>query len=245
MTKPKLEYRVVDAQANDAGFSGYAATWWTVDTFGTAWKKGAFRKSIEERGDRVLVLWAHDPNKPIGRLTALEEDNKGLRFDARIVEETQAGAETMALLRADVPLGMSFGFRTIKERPPKENEWAKLQFAEDTDDFQTDEGRSYIRIKEETAIWETSPVSFPSNSLTSFTDVRAAVEADTLATILEEIRAGTLDERHTALIDELVAAWGERAGPEDETPSPTPDKARTVDVALALAQYRGWLGVHA
>jgi HK97 family phage prohead protease len=252
MTKPKLEYRVVAATAAEdgPGFAGYAATWMTVDTYGTFWRKGAFKKSIAERALRVPVLWSHNPELPIGRLTMIEEDSKGLRFRAAIVEETQAGAETMALLRADVPLGMSFGFRTIQERVPKESDWAKLKFAEDTDFYQTDEGKAYIRAKEETALWEVSPVTFASNSDTSFTDVRAAVEADTLSTILQEIRAGTLDERHTALIDELVAAWGERAGPEDDEPSPTPDKARrdrdiAIRLAMLQAQYGGLVGVQA
>lgn len=249
-TKPKLEYRVVEAVASEdgPGFDGYAATWWTVDTYGTAWKPGAFKKSISERGSRIPVLWSHNPELPIGRLSDITEDRKGLRFSASIVEETRAGAETMALLRADVPLGMSFGFRTIKERAPKESEWERLEYGEDTDYFQTDEGKSWVRIKEETALWEVSPVTFPANSQTSFTDVRQAVEADTLATITEEIRAGTLDERSIALIEDLIAAWGERAEPEAEPPSLTPDKARRdreIAIALVQAQYQPLTGVHA
>jgi HK97 family phage prohead protease len=250
MTKPKIEYRVVEAINSDAGFDGYAATWMTVDTYGTAWKRGAFSKSIERNGSKIPVLWSHMPEKPIGRLTALEEDSKGLRFTAAIVEDTQAGAETMALLRNDVPLGMSFGFRTIQERIPKESEWARLQYADDTDFYQTDEGKSYVRIKTETALWEVSPVTFPANDQTSFTDVRAAVEADTLSTILEEIRAGTLNERHTALIDELVAAWGARAEPPDNDQALPPDKARRdTEIAISLldlqSQYGNLLGVQA
>ncbi len=250
MTRPKIEYRVVAADATESGFAGYASTFWTVDTYGTAVKPGAFRKSIEERGGRVPVLWGHDPQKPIGRLTALSEDRKGLKFDAAIVEATQAGAETMALLRAGVPLGMSFGFRTIKQRAPKETEWDRLEYAEDTDWFQSDDGRASVRILEEMALWEVSPVTFAANSDTSFTDVRQAVEADTLTTITEAIRAGTLDERSTALIDDLVAAWGERAEPEAEELSLTPDRARRDrDVAIAIAQITGQyghlLGVHA
>ncbi len=248
--KPPIEYRVVAADATETGFSGYASTFWSVDTYGTAVKPGAFKKSIEERGGRVPVLWGHDPQKPIGRLTALSEDRKGLKFDASIVEATQAGAETMALLRADVPLGMSFGFRTIKQRAPKETEWDRLDYAEDTDWYQSDEGRSHVRILEEMALWEVSPVTFPANSNASFTDVRHAVEADTLATITEAIRAGTLDERSIVLIDDLVAAWGDRAEPEAETLSLTPDKARRDrDVAIALLdlhrQYGNLCGVQA
>jgi HK97 family phage prohead protease len=240
-----LEYRVVDAQAaaDGPGFDGYAATWWTVDTYGTAWKPGAFRKSIAERGARIPELAHHDPNQPIGRLTHVEEDRKGLKFSASIVEETRSGADIMALLRADVPLGMSFGFRTIKERPPTEKEWEKLAYATDTDQYQTDEGRSWVRIKEETALWEVSPVTFPANDLTSFTDVRAAVEADHLTTLLEEIRAGTVNDRSAGLIEQVIAAWGERAEPDAEEQPLTPDRARQIAVALALGKHQGWLGV--
>ena len=248
MTKPQIEYRVVAAEATDSGFSGYASTFWAVDTYGTAVKPGAFKKSIQERAGRVPVLWGHDPQKPIGKLISLEEDRKGLKFNASIVEQTQAGAETMALLRADVPLGMSFGFRTIKQRPPKDTEWERLTYAEDTDYFQSDEGRGYVRILEEMALWEVSPVTFAANSDTSFTDVRAAVESDTLATITAAIKAGTVDERVTALIEELVAAWGERAEPV-ETPL-TPDRAqrdRDIQIRIALlnASYGHLIGVQA
>jgi HK97 family phage prohead protease len=243
-----LEYRVVDAQAaaDGPGFDGYAATWWTVDTYGTAWRKGAFKKSIEQRGSRIPVLAHHDPNRPIGRLTHVEEDAKGLKFSASIVEGVRDGDEMMALLRADVPLGMSFGFRTIKERPPTEKEWEKLTFASDTDQFQTDEGRAYVRIKDETALWELSPVTFPANDLTSFTDVRAAVVADHLTTLIEEIRTGAVDERTAGLIDELVAAWGARTESElREQPPLLPDRARRDrDIAIAVlqAQYGPLLG---
>jgi HK97 family phage prohead protease len=238
-----LEYRVVDATAasDGPGFDGYAATWWAIDTYGTAWKPGAFKKSIAERGARIPVLAHHDPNQPIGRLTSVEEDRKGLKFSASIVEGVRAGDEIMALLRADVPLGMSFGFRTIKERPPTEKEWERLTFANDTDQYQTDEGRAYVRIKEETALWEVSPVTFPANDMTSFTDVRAAVEADHITTLIQEIRAGTVTERTTGLIEDLIAAWNERAEPE-ATPL-TPDRARRDrDIAIAVAQIQGQYG---
>lgn len=244
MTK-HLEYRVVDAQAasDGPGFDGYAATWWTVDTYGTAWRPGAFKKSIAERGSRIPVLAHHDPQQPIGRLTSVEEDRHGLKFSATIVEETRSGADIMALLRADVPLGMSFGFRTIKERPPKDTEWDKLTFAADTDQYQTDEGRGWVRIKEETALWEVSPVTFPANDLTSFTDVRAAVEADTLTTLLAEIRAGTVTDRTRDLLEEIVAAWGERAAPVADEQPRTPDKARRDrDIAIAVARITGQYG---
>jgi HK97 family phage prohead protease len=240
-----LEYRVVDATAasDGPGFGGYAATWWTVDTYGTAWKPGAFKKSIAERGARIPVLAHHDPNQPIGRLTSVEEDRKGLKFSASIVEETRSGADIMALLRADVPLGMSFGFRTIKERPPTEKEWEKLTYATDTDQYQTDEGKSWVRVKEETALWEVSPVTFPANDMTSFTDVRAAVEADHITTLIQEIRAGTVTERATALIEDLIAAWNERAEPVASEQPLTPDRARRDrDIAIAVAQIQGQYG---
>ena len=88
-------------------------------------------------------------------------------------------------------------------------------------------------------------MTFPANDLTSFTDVRAAVEADHLATLIQEIRTGTVNERTAGLIDELIAAWGERAEPDAEEQPLTPDRARRdrdIAIAVTQAQYGYLLG---
>ena len=75
-----LEYRTFDVRAVDPdrpGFSGYASTFWTVDTYNTAMAPGAFKRTLKHRGDTRVLLWQHDPDKPIGKTTTLKEDKTG------------------------------------------------------------------------------------------------------------------------------------------------------------------------
>ena len=218
-TRDMTEIRELETAA---GFDGHASTWWTVDTYGTAWKPGAFQKSIDQRGTRVPVLWSHDPTKPIGRLSQLREDSHGLRFTANIVEKTQAGAEIMALLREDVPLGMSFGFKTLQERAPKESEWARLKYADDTDYFQSDEGKHRIRIKTETALWEVSATTFPANTAAAITAVRTGMNVLTLQSMIDAVRSGNADPQLMEQIAELAKIWKQRR-----------QRDRNIEVALA------------
>src|SRR5699024_11709804 len=70
--------------------SGYAAIFNNIDKSGDMLLKGCFSKSIQERGpessanDKIIMLWMHDMHEPIGRITLLQEDEKGLYFEASI-----------------------------------------------------------------------------------------------------------------------------------------------------------------
>ncbi len=245
--KPTIQYRTTPLLATDdsAGFSGHAAHFMSIDSYGTAFKRGAFKKTIRERAAKVVVLYQHYTDRPIGRPTELKEDRDGLFFDATIVESTQYGAEAMALLRAEVPLGMSFGFETIKSRPVEESD--EIDWSNAPEFYTSKDGREYARVIEEVRIWEISLVTFPANEQATITDVRSELELDALSSLTEHMRAGTLNERQDALIADLVAAYRERK-PEPAPVTPlAPDNARhrnrNVTVALALARQRGWTGV--
>jgi HK97 family phage prohead protease len=236
-----VQYRMAEFRASDdgAGLSGYASHFWSVDSYHTAVKPGAFRKTLKERGERIPILWQHNPDYPIGRPTTLKEDKTGLRFDAAISERTSKGAEAMALLRDDVPLGMSFGFQTVKSRAATDD---------DPLDFALYKAKAAdVEVIEEVKLWEVSLVTFPANEYAAINDVRAQAEADALASLTEHIRAGTLTDEHRALVTELVAAFTE-AQPEPDPSTPLPDpsaRRRTVELTLALAKSRGWIGASA
>lgn len=236
-----IQYRTVELRASDdgAGFSGYAAHFGSVDSYGTAMKRGAFRKTLKERGDRIPVLYQHNPEWPIGRPTELKEDRTGLKFDAEIVDETTHGRDAMALLRAGVPLGMSFGFQTIKSRPIEDGD--DLDWSQADDFYTKGEGKDYVRVIEEVKLWEISLVTFAANEQAVISDVRAAAEADALSSLTEHIRAGTLTDEHAALVADLVAAWGARSQPEPDPSTPLPDtgarrRIRDAQARLALIQ---------
>jgi HK97 family phage prohead protease len=239
-----IQYRMAELRASDdaRGFSGYASHFGTVDSYGTAVKKGAFRKTLKERGERIPVLWQHNPDWPIGRPTELKEDKTGLRFDAAISEATTYGRDAMALLRDDVPLGMSFGFQTIKSREATDDD--SLDYSQAPDFFTSKEGKKHVQVIEEVRLWEISLVTFAANEQAMINDVRAAAEADALHSLIEHIRDGSLSGDHAALVADLVAAYEQRAEPEPGPPTPLAglNARRRIDIALALHRGHDWLG---
>lgn len=106
-------------------FSGYAAVFGAPDAFGDTIKAGAFAKSLREHAARKTapgLFWMHDPAEPIGRWTALAEDEKGLKVTGQLVLETTRGREAHALLKAGALNGLSIGFRARQsERGPNGN----------------------------------------------------------------------------------------------------------------------------
>ena len=211
-----------DVTVNDAGYSGHAAIFNVVDAYGTAFKPGAFAKTLQERGERIPALYQHNPSWPIGRHRELKEDDAGLYVDVAVIEDAIYGKEAMSLLRGGVPLGQSFGFETIKSRPYEEADEDTLDFSHAPRWAQNPDNRDWIWIIEEVRLWETSIVTFPANELADIDDVRAIAEADAIASLTERIRGGTLSSVHEPLIADLVAAYQQR--PE---PKPDPDTGTT------------------
>lgn len=69
---------------------GYACVWNIPDDYGTYWIRGAFAKSINDRGPesnskyKITLLWQHELRNPIGRITVLREDDYGLYFESEL-----------------------------------------------------------------------------------------------------------------------------------------------------------------
>jgi len=228
----RVEYRAVSDSSAAAGFDGYASTAWNVDSYGTAFAPGAWSKTIGERGGKVLVLWQHDPYQPIGKPTALAEDGTGLAVRAAISDGTAYGRDALALLRDGVPLGLSVGFRTLRERPATEAD--PLIFDGAPESIRGD--HSQVSVIEEAKLYEFSLVSFPANDAAMVAAVRGDAQADALAALLADLRAGRVAPRCRGLLEDLVAAWTD--APDGMSPEPRADKApRRIDAMLALARY--------
>lgn len=111
---PALTVELKLAGAESPGqFQGYASTFGNVDSYGDTIAPGAFAATLAEHkanGSTPALLWAHDPNEPIGRWLSLAEDRAGLAVEGRLTIGTRRGSEARALMIDDA-LGLSIGFR--------------------------------------------------------------------------------------------------------------------------------------
>lgn len=121
---------------------GYASLFGLTDQGGDAVLPGAFAASLKRlagKGDKVRMLWQHDPTRPIGVWDDIREDEKGLWVKGRLLPDVAQAREAAALIQAGAIEGLSIGYRTIRaERDQK--------------------GR---RALAELELWEVSLVTFP------------------------------------------------------------------------------------
>jgi hypothetical protein len=153
----------------------------------------------------------------------MKEDATGL-FVRTVISDTAAGRDAMTLLRDGVPLGLSFGFHTVKDRSAEDNDTLDFSVAPE---WAKRAPRSDIRVITEVAYWEDSPVTFASNPKAKPEDVRSVAHDRVLASLMNAIRAGTLTPEQADLCTQIVAAERERAGAGPD--HSTPDKARHAD----------------
>lgn len=148
-----FEIKAVDDETNIV--EGYASTFGgEPDAYDDVIVKGAFSKTIQERGDRVKYLWQHDWNKPIGKVIELREDEIGLYFKAKI-SETAKGKEAMQLMKDRVIDRVSIGYSTVKA------------------EYDSETGIRYLK---EIRLFEISAVTFPANDRAIITSAKHAPE---------------------------------------------------------------------
>lgn len=79
-------------------------------------RRGAFTRTIQHRGDRVKLLINHDRQRlPIGKATHLEERSHGLYGEFR-VSNTSEGDQALELVRDGVLDAFSVGFKPIQHK---------------------------------------------------------------------------------------------------------------------------------
>jgi HK97 family phage prohead protease len=160
-----MEYKALDFEVKAEGdntFSGFASTP-DLDQGGDIVVKGAFGRTIAQRGSKLKMLWNHKATDlPIGKYTKVEERDGGLYVEGK-VSDTAAGRDVMTLLRDGAIDSMSIGY-AVREA-----------------DY-NDDG---VRVIKDLDLYEVSLVNFPMNEKAVVTGVKA-VDARNLESILRE-----------------------------------------------------------
>lgn len=124
-------------------FEGYASVFGNKDDGGDIMQYGAFTKTILENMRRIKVLYMHSMFDLIGKPLRLNEDSKGLEFEA-FVSDTILGKDVMTLINDKVITDMSIGYERVKS---------------DYDEV------TNTRTLKEVKLWEISPVTWGMNEL--------------------------------------------------------------------------------
>jgi len=103
--------QIAEGSGGEGEFTGYAARWDQVDSYGTRFKKGAFAASIKAKAKRGFsLLENHNTNSPVG-LATVREDAIGLLVNGKLTLEVARAKELRALIQSGAVTGLSFGFR--------------------------------------------------------------------------------------------------------------------------------------
>jgi len=139
------ELRSVD---EDGTFEGYLTVWDTVDDYNSTFTRGSFKKTIQERGNKVKILFDHE--HLIGSSIELREDDHGVFGRGKLNLDVEKAKEAYEFMKDGTLDGLSFGFRTIKEG-----------FV------------NGVRQIKEVMLYEFGPNTFPANDEALITDVRS------------------------------------------------------------------------
>lgn len=105
-------HELLDADSNMGIVRGYGSYFDNKDSDSDIIRRGAYQKTIKENGERVKYLYQHDMMQPIGKMSELYEDDKGLVFTAEI-PKTRLGKDVIELMKAGVITENSVGILPI------------------------------------------------------------------------------------------------------------------------------------
>tara|TARA_R110000764_G_scaffold239040_1_gene337318 strand:+ start:1065 stop:1835 length:771 start_codon:yes stop_codon:yes gene_type:complete len=153
----------------------YLSDFDSLDSDNDIIRKGAFKKSIMERGPnslsnrKIAFLRHHNWEMPIGKFIELNEDQKGLYAVAKLSTSTD-GMNAMADYEEGIIREHSIGFKYIKD---------KIRFIEE----EKMEMGGYYEVNE-VQLFEGSAVTFGANEFTEVMDVTKGEQKIEFATKL-------------------------------------------------------------
>jgi HK97 family phage prohead protease len=205
---------IIDFDEKNNIVKGYGSYFDNKDSDMDIIRKGAYQKTIQENGNRVKYLYQHDMMQPIGKMSELYEDDKGLVFTAEI-PKTQLGNDVIELMKAGVITENSVGIMPII----KENKG------------------DYREIKE-VKLYEISAVTLAANDQAKILDVKGMVDIDKVYkrydNICKLLRKGNIsDDMGYALESEILKLktyFVNATQPVEETTEPVEKMVQEVDI---------------
>lgn len=191
------EGQIKGIDINKNTVEGYLSSWDMVDSDGDMLMRGAFQKSIQERGPeskgnrKIAFLRGHNVNTPVGKFLELYEDEKGLKYVAEMSKST-LGRDTLILMQEGILNEHSIGYLRVRDK-------------------ETQNGQ-YNEIKE-VRLMEGSVLTFGANSETPVTQIKGLSKEDAaeklgdrMHKIAKMVRKGEglTDETFTLLEIELL-----------------------------------------
>lgn len=152
----------VKAVEKSGEFSGYLSVFGNVDSYGDIVVPGAFAESLADWNSKERlppILWQHRSGEPIGPFTKMQEDQRGLYVEGKLlVDELQRAKEAHALLTHKVISGMSIGYEMIG----------------------VEKGENGLRKLTKLKLWEGSIVTFPANEEAQVSAVKSLLDSGEL-----------------------------------------------------------------
>jgi HK97 family phage prohead protease len=174
-TRSNGEFRAV----NDEGiFEGYLTVWDTVDSYNSTFKRGAFAKTIAERGNKIKIFFDHEDL--IGKSLELREDDYGVFGRGQLNLDVEDAKNAFLFMKDGTIEGLSFGFNTIQES------------------FENG-----VRVIKEVKLFEYGPVVFPANENADITAVRSTDFNQTLSDMEFQSRMYKLPDAICRTIDDI------------------------------------------
>lgn len=94
----------------DGSFTGYGSVFGVLDNQNDIILKGAFERSLLEKGADIKLLWQHKTDEPIGVFDEIREDEYGLYVKGRLLLDVQRAREAYALMKVGALKGLSIGY---------------------------------------------------------------------------------------------------------------------------------------
>jgi HK97 family phage prohead protease len=94
-----------------ATFSGYASAFGTIDAVGDTIVRGAFEETLKNRKRPPLMLFGHNPGRPIGVWKSITEDTTGLKVKGEFTPGNSDAQNIRASMKHGAIDGLSIGFR--------------------------------------------------------------------------------------------------------------------------------------